>query len=265
MDSDRRTALTAGILFIAATAASLLGTAVEQPALAGSDSLTRIAENMPRLAAGGLFELVAAGTSAGIAIALYSVLKRWSGLLAMGAVVFRAIEAVMYTVGAVSMLSLLTVAQQFTHTTRTDHAWLQALGDALLALRQEAILAGVFAFAVGGLMYYAVFYRSRLVARWLSGWGIAAELVMLVACLLALFSRNAVTSYTILALPIAVQEMVLAVWLIARGFRSAAPEADPVASASAAYWITPTFAGGGATHGCHFSGGVWCHGRTTSG
>jgi hypothetical protein len=220
MDSNRRTALTAGILFIAATAASLLGTAVEQPALTGTDSLTRIAEHMTRVAAGGLLEFIAAGTSAGIAIALYPALRRWSGPLALGAVVFRAVEAVMYTVGAVSMLSLLTVAQRFAHTSGADRASLQTIGDVLLALRKEAILAGVFAFAVGGFMYYAVFYRSRLVPRWLSGWGIAAELVMLVACLLALFSHTAVTSYTILALPIAVQEMVLAVWLIARGFRS---------------------------------------------
>jgi hypothetical protein len=234
MDSNRRTARTAGILFIAATAASLLGTALEHPVLTGTDSLTRIAEHVPRVAAGGLFEFIAAGTSAGIAIALYPVLKRWSGPLALGAVIFRAVEATMYTVGTVSMLSLLMVSERFTGAARADHAWFQAIGNALLALREEAILAGVFAFAVGGLMYYSVFYRSRLVPRWLSGWGIAAESLTLVACLLALFTRTPVTSYTMLVLPIAVQEMVLAVWLIVRGFRSAALEAEPVASVSAA-------------------------------
>jgi len=85
MDSNRRTALTVGILFIAATAASLLGTAVEGPVLRGTDYLTRISENMTRVSAGGLMELIAAGTSAGIAISLYPVLKRWSGTLALGA------------------------------------------------------------------------------------------------------------------------------------------------------------------------------------
>jgi hypothetical protein len=234
MDSNRKTARTAGILFIVATAASLLGTALTHPSLTGTDSLTRVAEHMPRVAAGGLCELIAAGTSAGIAIALYPILQRWNGTLALGAVVFRAMEAVMYTVGTVSLLSLLTVAPRFTHAAPADRGWFQALGDALLALREEAILAGVFAFALGGLMYYAVFYRSRLVPRWLAGWGIAAELLMLVACMLALFSRTPVTSSTILILPIAVQEMVLAVWLITRGFRSAALDAGTVASASAA-------------------------------
>jgi hypothetical protein len=220
MDSNRRTALIAGTLFTAGTAAILLGTAIE-PALTGTGYLTGISEHMTQVSVGGLLELVAAAASAGIAVSLYPVLKTWSGTLALGAVIFRAIEAAMYMLAAVSMLSLAKVAHGFTQAATADRGSFQALGDSLLAVRREAILAGVFAFALGGLMYYSVFYRSRLVPRWLSGWGVAGELVILVACLSALFSGNAVSSYTPLVLPIAVQEMVLAVWLIARGFRSA--------------------------------------------
>ena len=71
-------------------------------------------------------------------------------------------------------------------------------------------------------MYYYVFYRSRLIPRWLSGWGIAGMLLMLGACLSALFTGNPVTSCAILIHPIAVQEILLAVWLIAKGFSSPA-------------------------------------------
>jgi hypothetical protein len=143
-------------------------------------------------------------------------------------------EAAMYAVSAVSLLALLSVAPRFTHAAPADRAWVQAMADALLGVRQEALLAGVFAFALGALMYYYVFYRARLVPRWLAGWGVVAELLMLVACLAALFTRTPVTSYTILVLPIAVQEMVLAVWLIARGFSAATPGAGAVARARAA-------------------------------
>jgi Domain of unknown function (DUF4386) len=234
MDPNRRTAVTAGIVFIAATAANLLGTAIEQPILTGMDYLTRISADPTPISIGGLFELVAAGTSASIAIVLYPVLKSWGRSLALGAVVFRAIEAVMYTLGAVSMLALRDVAQQFTQAAGADRAWLQALGDSLLSVREVAILAGVFAFAMGALMYSFLFYRSRLVPRWLSGWGIVAELLMLVACLSALFSGNPVTSYVILILPIAAQEMVLAVWLLARGFSPETLGARTVARESTA-------------------------------
>ena len=60
MAPDRRAALTAGVLFIVATAASLLSYAVEHPVLTGTDYLTRIAENTGQVSAGGLLELVAA-------------------------------------------------------------------------------------------------------------------------------------------------------------------------------------------------------------
>jgi len=215
--NERKRAVTAGVLFIVATAASLLSSAFE-PVLTRTDYLSRISQNSNSVSAGGLLELIAAGTSVAIAIALFPVLRRWNASMALGSVVFRTIEAVMYTVGAASLLTLLTVGQLFARAATADRASVQAIGDAVVGVRQESVLAGVFAFAVGALMYYAIFYRSRLIPRWLSGWGIVGVILMLVACLSALFTRNPVTSYVILALPIAVQEMVLAVWLIARGF-----------------------------------------------
>jgi hypothetical protein len=221
MGTDRRTALTTGVLFIVATAASLLGTAVEPSGLNGA-SVGSLADAAARVSAGGLLELIAAATSVGIAISLYPVLSRWNAGLALGSVVFRAIEAGMYTVGAVSLLALLGV-----RSTPGDSSGLVAVGNALVALRQEAVLAGVFAFSVGALMYYWIFYRSNLIPRWLSAWGLAAALMIFAACVAATFSRAAIQTYVMLVLPIAVQEMVFAVWLIARGFSPEALRSDP--------------------------------------
>lgn len=78
------------------------------------------------------------------------------------------------------------------------------------------------AFSTGALLYYYVFYRSRLIPRWLSGWGFVAILLLMVACGLALFNHTPLTTYTVMALPIAVQEMVLALWLIVKGFSAPA-------------------------------------------
>jgi hypothetical protein len=81
---------------------------------------------------------------------------------------------------------------------------------------------GVFAFCLGALMYYGLFFQSRLVPRWLSGFGTIAVILLMGACVLALFSGNVITSYIPLAAPIALQEMILAVWLILKGFDPAA-------------------------------------------
>jgi Domain of unknown function (DUF4386) len=87
MTPERRAAMTAGALLIAATAASLASSAVEHPVLTGTGYLARIAGNAGRLSAGGLLELVAAAAGAGIALSLYPVLRKRSEALALGAVV----------------------------------------------------------------------------------------------------------------------------------------------------------------------------------
>ena len=227
MDSNRRTAVSAGVLFIVATVASLAGSALYGPIVNDPDRLLRVGASVSPLAAGVLLQLVAAGASVGIAVALYPVLKQWGAAMALGSVVFRTLEATMYTIGVVSLVALMPLGRQFAGAAVTERASLTALGEVLLGVRDAAVVAGVLAFSVGALLYYWLLYTSNLVPRWLSGWGIAALFLMMAACLLAVFNQNPVTSYVILAAPIGVQEMVLAVWLIVRGFSSAALASAP--------------------------------------
>jgi len=216
VEPSRTTAVATGTLFIVATVAALAAAAVE-PARTGTDYLTGVAAHPNRLAAAALLYLIAAGTSVGIAIALYPLLKQVNAGVALGSVAFRSIEAVFYTGAVVNLLSILPLGQQLATAPADSRASIHAIADSLLSMRDRSTLAGVFAFCVGALMYYALFYRSRLVPRWLSGWGIAGALLMLIACLLALFSDSPVTGYTVLILPILVQELVLAAWLLIKG------------------------------------------------
>lgn len=226
MNDCRGRALATGLLFITATAADLLGAAV-RPDLSGLNYLTETATQGDRVAAGSLLLLVAAFACAGIAVSMYPILSRTNERLALGSVVFRTVEAVMYVIAVLSLLSLLALGRQFASAGATERTSLDAVGGLLLSLREHAALAGVFAFCLGALLYYSAFFQSRLIPRWLSGWGVAAIILLLIAAVLALFNDKAVTGYVPLALPIFLQEMVLAVWLIARGF-------DPKAVTSAA-------------------------------
>ena len=73
-------------------------------------------------------------------------------------------------------------------------------------------------------------FQSRVIPRWLSGWGIAAIVLLTSAAVLALFNNDAVTSYVPLALPIFLQEMVMAVWLIAKGYSLSAVRTDDLST-----------------------------------
>jgi hypothetical protein len=217
MNSTRKIAVITGVVFIIATVAVLLA-GVLVPDLTDADYLTSLSANANQVAAGALLFLIAYFASASIAVVMYPVLKGWNAGLALGSVVFRTIEAAFYMVGLVCLLSLLTLGQQFTSALAADRASLQAIGDSLVSVHDRAGLLAVFAFCLGAFMYYYLFFRSRLIPRWLSGFGIVAIILMMAACVLSLFSGNRITSYIPLAFPILLQEMVLAVWLIVKGF-----------------------------------------------
>jgi hypothetical protein len=224
MNSTRKIAVITGVIFIIATVATLLAAmlaGVFGPVLSGAAYLTSLSANANQVTAGALLYIIGYFASAGIAVMMYPVLNKWNAGLALGSVIFRTIEAVFYMVGLVSLLSLLTLGQQFTTAGAADRTSLQAIGGLLVSVHNHAGLLAVFAFCLGAFMYYYLFFQSRLIPRWLSGFGIVAIILMLAACVLALFSGNLITSYIPLAFPIFLQEMVLAVWLIVKGFNPA--------------------------------------------
>jgi Domain of unknown function (DUF4386) len=220
MNSTRKIAVITGVIFIIATVLPLMAAPLI-PDLNSVDYLTQFSAHKNQVAAGSLLILTGYLACAGIAVVMYPVLKKWNSGLALGSVVFRTIETAFYIIGLVSLLSLLTLGQQFTIAGAADRTSLQAIGNLLVSVRDNVAFVAVFAFCLGAFMYYYLFFQSRLIPRWLSGFGIVAIILMMTACLLSLFSGNRITSYIPLAAPILLQEMVLAVWLIVKGFNPA--------------------------------------------
>jgi len=218
MNSTRKLAVITGVIFIIATLAGPVLASPLTPDLTGTDYLTQVSAHPNQVAGAVLLWIISAFTSVGIAISLYPVLKEWNAGLALGSVIFRTIEAAFYMVVYLGLMSLLTLSQQFITAGAADRTSLQAIGDLLVSIRDHAGLLAVFAFCLGASMYYYIFFQSRLIPRWLSSFGIVAIILMMAACVLALFSGNRITSYIPLAAPIAVQEIVLGVWLIVKGF-----------------------------------------------
>ncbi|HET9908483.1 MAG TPA: DUF4386 domain-containing protein, partial [Anaerolineales bacterium] len=224
MNTYRKTAITVGALFIVCTVASILG-----PTLAISanspDYLDQLAGNPDQIITAALLEFIWAAAGASIAIGLYPLLKKYNAALALGSVGFRVVENVFVLIGTLSLLSLLTLSQEFIAAGAPEASSFQTLGTLLLAVRdwQLHVISGL-AFSLGVLMYYAILYKSNLIPRWLSGWGVLGAILALAATVLASFTRDfgLESAHTYLHIPIGLQELVFAVWLIAKGFNPSA-------------------------------------------
>jgi len=156
---------------------------------------------------------------------MFPIFRKHGEILALGAVVFRGVlETVTYVAIVISWLLLLTLSREYITAGSADASYFQVLGTLLLEAGNWIAQILAIVFSLGALMIYYLFYQSKLIPRWLSIWGLIGATLYLASPLLALFGFV----FEILMAPLALQEMVLAVWLIVKGFDSAESRPAPV-------------------------------------
>ncbi|TAL59782.1 MAG: DUF4386 domain-containing protein [Bacteroidetes bacterium] len=223
MNSNRKAAIIVGVLYIAATIAGIISV-VFGPNLDAPDFLSKLSTNEDQVLIRGLFEFTMAVLIVGISIYLYPILKKHNEALALGYVVFRAIEVVLLVVGAISLLTLLTLSQEFVIAGTPDTSYFQTLATLLLAVLEWG--GGVFStivFSLSALILNFILYRSLLIPRWLSGWGLIGATLYLVSGFLPLVGHDSrSTIYLLMEAPLGLWEMVFAVRLIVKGFNPSA-------------------------------------------
>jgi hypothetical protein len=221
MNSDKKTARIIGILFIIGTIAGVISLAFTRPSLGSTEYLTKMAAQDSQVLLGVLCVIIMAIACASIGIMLYPVLRRYNVGLAMGVAGFRIIEGTFEFLGAFGILGLLSISREFVNNGMPAASSLPQLGTIVqsgLDWWNNVIM--LLPWCVAALIYYSLFYRHRLVPRWLSLWGIVGILLALIDCIVVMLGAIEMngTLQTLLNMPVAIQEMVLAVWLIVKGF-----------------------------------------------
>jgi hypothetical protein len=227
-------ATTAGILYITGTVAGVLSMSAIAPVRDAVAPLTAAAAHSGAVVTGALLVLVMGLSLAFVPVVLFPVLRRVDEALAIGYLVIRgAVETVCYLLLAIGWLLLLPLGEAMSAGPGTASPAGVRLGSLVLGSEAtNAVLGLVFCF--GAVMFYLLLYRSRIVPRWIAMWGLVAIPCYVVAHLLAMYAvigANS-TAQVLMFMPMAVQEMVLAVWLIARGFRPAAVSTAPTKKTS---------------------------------
>jgi hypothetical protein len=225
MNNYRKLAIIVGVLFLLGFA-GVFSAVFVTPILNDPNYLIKLTENKNLVMMGVLSLLIMSFACTGIAIWLYPVLRKHNEALALGAVGFRIVENVFQIVAALGLLSLLTLSQEAVKADALAAPAFQTAGALLLAVRFWASqLLSQIGFGLGALMYYYVFYQSKLIPRWLSAWGLIAITLHLVGVFLAVFGQIDPFSGSpilLLSAPLFLQEPTLAVWLIVKGFNPSA-------------------------------------------
>jgi hypothetical protein len=222
-DSWRKLAFAAGALYVITfiagipPAAFLLGPVLDNPNYiisTGADS---------QVLFGAFLDLITALACVGTAVALYPVIKRWSGAASLGFVTTRIFEAGIIVVGVVSLMAVVTLRQ--TGAAGADAATLVTVGRALVAVRDETFLLGPgFVPGLNAALLGYVIFRSRLVPRVIPAMGLIGAPLFLISASASILGFNEQVSVVsgIVVIPIALWELSLGLWLVFKGFNPAA-------------------------------------------
>lgn len=204
-----------GLLFITATAAGLLSAIFLGTTLTDANYLTKIAENENQIYLVAFFEMVMAFAVAGIAISMYPILKEKNSGMALGAVGFRVMEGALFLVGTLFLLLLMVISKDYVAAGSND-AYFQALGSVFKANTPWVI--GGISFTLGAFLYYVLFYQTKLIPRWLALFGLIAVACAFTSYIAQFFGVDLGELEALFHLPMLIQEMVLAVWLLVKGY-----------------------------------------------
>lgn len=233
MNSNRKHEKITGVFFIAATTAAIIGVKLYDPILQNDIFLSAANNASTQLVLGAFFELVLACSAVGTGIMLYPHLKRHSESWGLGYALFRLLEVVFILIGVISMLSIVKLSQESAISPEHVLPSLQASGNILKKIYSLAFILGPhFMLGINTFIYSTIFFQTKLVPRKISAVGMLGAVLISIAAILELFGLIPQFSAQIIfwALPIAVYEMVLAGWLIVKGFSQEATHNNRLAS-----------------------------------
>lgn len=231
----RKIALWGGLLYLVTFAASIPQLKLFKNVIDNPDYLS-IHGSTTSLLVGSCLEVVTAFAGIGTAVALYPVTKRVSQTAAIGFVTSRVVEAAMIMVGALGILSLVTLHDDFAGATGSKADALSAANHAMVAMRQWTFALGPGLMAVVNAMFLGyVMYRSGLVPRIIPTIGFIGAPVLLASTTATIFGAWSQTSHwaALFAMPIATWEFSLGVYLTVKGFRSTAVDSLTARSTAA--------------------------------
>jgi hypothetical protein len=147
-----------------------------------------------------MLELISGAAVVGMAVLMYPILKPHNKNLSRVYAAVKTIEGVVIIVAGLLLYSLIIKQETYT--------WIYEYH--------------VYLFAIAFLILSYLFYQSNLVPRIISAWGFIASILLLASTLVNIIATSPEIPFTISTVPVIINELLLAVWLIVKGFSQSA-------------------------------------------
>ena len=218
MDSFQRNAKIAGASFLISYLGLILGGMFLSPILESPDYLANVFPNATLVGIGVILESVNGIAVIGIAVMMFTILRRYNEGIALGYLAFRGVEAFLSILGSTKALSLIEVSNEYIQAGTPSDSYFEVLGSLILADRHWDMEMLTVFFILGALIFYFLLYRTEIIPSFISLWGfIAIPLMTSFNILLYTSIDLGILVNLILVLPIMANEIFLALWLIFKG------------------------------------------------
>ena len=223
MSVNKSNAKITGWLFIIAAVSSIIGLKLYDPILSDNNFIVSANNHYNQIIFGAINELILVASATGTGIMLYPLLKRYNESMGIGYLSFRMLEAVFIMIGLLSILTVLSISESYVDGAITDKANAQNLGLSFISLHKWTFMLGPnFMLSINTFIYSFVFYKTKIIPSSLARLGLLASFLIMTAAILELFGviQQISTWGILLALPIALYEMTLAIYLITKGTKA---------------------------------------------
>ena len=223
MDSNRRTALIAGLFFAGTIIFSIPAALLYEPVLNDSDYILGEGADT-QIALGAFLEVLTAICNIATAVVLFPILRRVNEAVALGYVALRIVEGTIIVIGLISLMSIVTLRDDLAGAAGTDADSLNIAGQSLVAFHEWTRLLGPqFCAGFGnGLLLGYLMYKSGLVPRRMALLGLIGGPLAFVGGMAVLFGAletGPTLGLLLLTIPEILWEVSLTIYLIFKGFR----------------------------------------------
>ena len=176
-------------------------------------TMRKIAENPSFLRANILADMLTALGVAFLGAILFITLRKQNEKIALTALSFYILEGALLAASRMATFSLLHISQEFISAGQPEN--LLAFGNlAIEAMDFVGDTLHMLAFCPGAILFYYLLYKSSVVPRWLSLWGLITILPLLAGTLTAVFG---IDLPFILFVPYVPFEFVIGLWILVKG------------------------------------------------